>query len=228
MLIMEKKSLGPAWACSIAVGVSFVLAGLFLFMDPLRDAKGDHEFWRTLGQGALFARLRFLSYGLGATCALGAVPAITRLSGAKGGWRDWAQNLGCLAFIVTAIDNFRLFELLPQIAGKYQAGDAAAQSAIAALRMSILLDPAAWLKFGALGAWILIVTRVASASGSLPKGLLGLGYALAFSSVVTVAALSLHIVPLIMFFAGLGGLLLVPTWFIWMGLRLRAGGGDEA
>lgn len=219
---MKDEIRGPGWLCSILVGLSFLLAGVFLFMDPIRGVTDEAQVWSTLARTPTWSQLRFLSYGLGALAAFGAIPAISALGGTAGkGWLRWTTNLAYLSFAVTAVDNFRLLPLLPRLANAYSTGDAASRAWLLGVRSTLLVDPSTWLKFGALGTWILAVSILAGRAGAFPRGLTWLGVAVAALLFVTVAAMSFGITPLIMFAAGVGGILMLPAWFIWTGSVVR-------
>ncbi len=86
------------------------------------------------------------------------------------------------------------------------------------------LDPAAFLSFGAVGVWILVVSLLALRSGAWPKPLayVGIGVAIVYGLVVASSLLQIQLFTAIV--AGVGGVILAPIWYIWFGLRLRKAG----
>jgi len=79
----------------------------------------------------------------------------------------------------------------------------------------------AWLGFGVVGIWVLVVNGLALRATTLPTPLAYLGIALGL--IYWLGALSGIIgQPIIAELAtGLGGALLAPLWYIWVGRILR-------
>jgi hypothetical protein len=211
-----------AAVCSILVGLSYVAVAVFLFLEPARKAANDAEFLAMIARDTTPTKIRYGAYAVGAVFAYGAIPAIAeRARGASPSLVRWMSNLAYLSFGVTAMDNVRLVVFLPKLAAAHAAADATAQATLAMNKTLLGLDPATVLRFGALGAWILTVSLLGRRRGTVPRGAAAAGVATAATLGLTVIGMSLELKPLIMLGAGLGGFLLLPLWFIWIGLTLR-------
>ncbi len=179
-------------ACAALLGVSYLLVAVTFFADFLR---GD----------VLFV--------LGAVCAFGAVPAISKAAGSGASeWVGWAARLAYVGFATVAVRNASTLTLEPNSPAYENPG----------------IDDLGWLTYGAVGAWLLIVNVVALRHRTWPRAL---SYAGLGASIAYFAAPLLDTIEL---FAGaspasaavengiavVGGLVLGPLWYIWHGIRL--------
>jgi hypothetical protein len=100
----------------------------------------------------------------------------------------------------------------------FAAGDASTRAAIAGVGTA-LIEPQGWLSFGAVGFWFLAVNVLALRGGKLPKvlGVIGIVGAILYALVVVGDVTG--IILLVMIAARLGGIIVVPVWFIWIGVR---------
>ena len=166
--------------CSILVGVSYVLVGVTYLMQPadLQVGADPSLFWPTLAQNPTMNTLNHWAAALGAVLALAVVPAISQVVRPHSeGWVRWTSSLAFIGFAVTAIENFRVLAVYPTQVAAYVAGNASVQAAITASRPLIYLDPQAWLQFGAIGVWVLVVNLLAHRTGTWAKGLAYVGIA---------------------------------------------------
>ncbi len=208
--------------CSILLGVSYVLIGvLFLLLPPDQKPGSDPAaFYPSIAQSPTLDSIYNLVFALGAVLALGAVPAISEgVRSLHEGWVRWTTNLAFLGFAVTAIDFFRVWAFQPSRAVAFVAGDASTRAAIQATPQG--LDPQGWLGFGGVGAWVLVVSLLALRGSTWPKPLAYLGIAVAILYWLVVVSLVFNIGLLLSIVAGLGGVILAPIWYIWVGLRLQ-------
>jgi len=222
--MMKDNSLSKlGGTCSILVGVSYVLVGITYLLLPAgqKPGAGPAQFYPSFAQNPTPSALMYWEFALGAVLAIAAVMAISEVvRPANEGWVRWTSNLAYLGFAVTAISNFRTLALMPTQAAAYVAGDASTQAAIAATG-EIGLDPYGWLQFGGIGLWVLVVSLLALRGGTLPKTLAYVGIAATILYWLVVAGFVLDIEALMAIAAGLGGIIVAPIWYIWMGLRLR-------
>jgi hypothetical protein len=210
--------------CAILVGVSYVLVTVFFVLDPTQFIRDHHELWSKLAEHGTARIMQYWGYALGAVFAFGAIPAITELVRAKHeGWVRWTTGLAYLSFGVTAVETFRLVTATPLWADNYVNGDSTVQSAIVTTDLLLRLDPATWLRFGALGPWFLVVNILALRYGLLRKPLTYLGIALGVLTSTTALGVAFGIGPMVLVSAILGGALAAPIWFIWIGVVLRRG-----
>jgi len=215
--------------CSILVGVSYIVtAVIFLLLPPeQQDAAGipPAKFLESLAQNSTLYIVAGLVFALGSLLAIAAVLAISEsVRSANEGWVRWTSTLAIIGFAVNAVDWFRLLALNPARAAAYVQGDAAIIAALTVPGAIAGLDPAAFLSFGAVGVWILVVSLLALRSGAWPKPLayVGIGVAIVYGLVVASSLLQIQLFTAIV--AGVGGVILAPIWYIWFGLRLRKAG----
>ena len=222
---MQDNSVGKlGGTAAILVGVSYIVVGIAYFLQPPELQAGGigNPFWTTLAQNPTAHVILQWALALGGILALAAIPAISMLvRSASEGWLRWAAALAYLGFAVVAISNFRAVALERSWAADYAAGDASTQAAIATLGTAGL-DPQGWLVFGGVGLWLLVVSLLALRGDTLPLILAYLGIATTVAYWLVVAGLVLGVALLVAIGAGLGGIVLAPIWYIWMGVRVRA------
>jgi hypothetical protein len=215
-------------ACSILTGVSYIMvAVVYLLLPPeQQDNCGcparfldslAHTSTQYIVVGGVFA--------LGSLFAIAAVLAIAEsVRSANEGWVLWTTTLAIIGQAVNAIDALRRIALDPARAAAYVQGDAAVKAALTVPGALQGLDQHAWLGFGAVGVWFLVVNLLALRGGTWPKPLayLGIGVTIAYWLLVASSLLQIQLFTSIV--AGIGLVILAPLWYIWLGLRLRRAG----
>jgi hypothetical protein len=210
--------------CAILVGISYIVVTTCFVLDPSQFIHESHQLWAMLAQQGTARIIQYWGYALGAVFAFGAIPAIADLVRAKHeGWVRWTTGLAYLSFGVTAVETFRLVTATPLWAANYAGGDPTVQTTIVTTDLLLRLDPATWLRFGALGPWFLVVNILALRHQLLPRSLTYLGIVLGVLTSTTTLGVAFRIGPLVLVSAVLGGALAAPIWFIWTGVVLRRG-----
>lgn len=214
--------------CAILTGISYILIGFLFLLLPADQQPGTDSdlFFPSIIRDPSLIRMYYLVFALGAVLALGALPAITEgVRSLNEGWARWAGNLAYLGFAVTALDFFRFWSIQEYRAAVFSGGDPSTQAAIDALGQG--LDPQGWLGFGAVGVWVLVVSVLSMRAGLWPRMLSYIGIAVAVMYWLLVVANVFGIWLLISIVAGLGGVILAPIWYIWVGLLLRRVGEEH-
>ena len=212
--------------CSILVGVSYLVAAAVYLLSPVKvqDAAGipPGQFLETLAQDATGYTV---SLGIAALDSLLAIAVILAISGslqsANPGWVRWTSNLAIVGSAINAVEFLNRIVLNPARAAAYVKGDAAVKAALTVPGALAGLDPQAWLRFGAVGLFILVVSVLALRGNIWPKSLayVGIGLAIAYGLVVTTNLLQIQLFTAIV--GGIGFVVLAPIWYIWLGVRLR-------
>ncbi len=212
--------------CSILLGVSYiVIAVIYLLLPPeQQDAAGipPARFLESLAQNTTLYMVGGLVFALGSLLGIAAVLAISEsVQSANEGWVRWTGTLAIIGFAVNSIDSFRRIALDPTRAAAYVNGDATVKAALTVPDALPGLDPQAWLRLGAVGLWVLVVSLLALRGGTWPKPLAYLGIAVTIVYWLIVASNFLQIQLFTAIVAGIGLVILTPIWYIWLGLRLR-------
>jgi hypothetical protein len=161
-------------------------------------------------------------FSLGSLLAIAAVQAISDcVRSGNEGWVRWTSTLAIIGFAVNAIDSFRRIAMDPARATAYVTGDAAVKAALNVPGATVGLDPGAWLRFGAVGLWILIVSIQILRTGTFPRLLAYVGIALTIADWLIAASNSLNIQLFTAIISGVGLIILAPIWYVWLGLKLR-------
>jgi len=210
--------------CSILVGVSFIVAAAVYFLLPAEQQEAcrcPEKFLVSMAQNPTMHIVSYLVLALGALLGIAAVLAISdNVRSVNEGWVRWTSTLAIIGLALQAVDQLRLLALNPARAAAYVTGDAAVKAALTVPGATEYLDQQAWLRFGAVGLWVLIVSVLALHGGVWPKLLAYLGIALAIAYWLVVAAEVIQTQLLIAILAGIGGVIILPIWYIWLGVRL--------
>lgn len=218
---MTFNKLGGLFA--ILLGISYILIGVIYLMLPGDQRAGGDLFYASVVRDPTLISIYYLIFALGAVLALGVLPAIAEsVRSQHEGWTHWATNLAYLGFAVTAIDFFRIWSIQTYRASAFVASDASARAAIDATAQG--LDPQGWLGFGGVGVWVLVVSLLAMRANTWPRPLSYIGIAVAVLYWLVVVSNVFGIDILLSIVAGLGGIVLAPIWYIWVGLLLRRPG----
>jgi hypothetical protein len=203
-------------ACSIVSGVTLIVIALLLLLSP-PDQQIDPYTCRSdcadkfLTSLAHTSTLHIVGLGLLALHALLAIAAVLAISASvrsvNDGWARWTSTLAIIGLAVNAIGPLRRVALDPTSAVAYVQGDAAVKAALTAPGAFLGLDPQGWLKFGAFGFWVLVVSLLALRGGAWPKPLafVGIGVALASWLVVVGEVTQTQSQSLLAILAGGGG-----------------------
>jgi hypothetical protein len=180
------------------------------------------EFWTTLSQQP-HAHLAFHGAFVAAGfCGLGAVPAISgRVFAAGPGAVLWSGGAAWLGFATLARSHLMEAAFDRKVIPHYATATPAYQEAVHVAAGLALDVPDGVLTYGAIGVWIACVCALGLRSRRLPRGACWLGFAAAAAYLAGVAGYGLRVRPLIVLAVGLGGALLVPAWFAWLGLVLH-------
>ena len=205
------------------VGVAYLFSALAFLAQPaaLRGAASPHDFWLALNDDpAAHLALHWFSATAG-VLGLAVVPAVLRLVRRQSdGLALWSSALAYLGFAVTARSHLMEVEFDMRVGPVYGTLAPDVQAAVPLVAGLALDVPHGWLTLGGIGLWVLLVSWLGFTSTHLPRGLAMLGFALAAGFVVSVVGFSFGLMPLVTLGIGVGGLVLAPAWFIWLGLAL--------
>ncbi len=220
----QKQMARVGSVAAISVGILYLVVAVAHMLIPMeqRAAVGDgHGFYQSFSQDPTFSLIEWWS--LGFLCLLGIAVVFAvydRFISLHAGWVRWTSALAILGYSVGAIIQFTSVGRHPILAAGYMAGDASTRAAIAS-QPAILVDPYSWLRFGMVGFWIFVICVLALRARVAPRlwAYTGLGTALMLGTLV--AGFMLGQETLIVAAAALGGVVLGPVWFIWLGFLLR-------
>jgi hypothetical protein len=214
--------------CSILTGVAFVVVVVvYLLLPPeQQDACGcPDRFLASLAHNSTAYVVDYAVLGLYPLLAIAAVLAISAtVRAGHDGWVRWTSTLAIVGLVVTAIDAIRHAALDPTKATAYVQGDAAVKAALTVPGALQGLDPQGWLRYGASGLWILVVSLLALRGGTWPRPLAFAGIGVALLALLLLGGQVAQSQSLLAIVGGAGGVILLPLWYVWLGLRLRQAG----
>jgi hypothetical protein len=211
---------------AFGVALTYVASGLCaLLMPPELQGRPDvtpHQFWTVLSQDPL-AHLAFhWSWVAAGICGLAAVPAISLLVWPAGrGAVLWSGAAAFYGFAVMARSHLMEVAFDRRIIPQYQTADPAFQQAVHVVAGLALDVPDGFLTYGAIGVWVAVVSALGLRDRLLPAPLSVLGFATALTYLAGLLGYTFVVRPLLVLSIGLGGLLLAPAWYAWLGLILR-------
>ncbi len=211
--------------CAVLVGICSAISYILYLLLPEQQklgAKGP-DLLPSFAQNPTILTLEFIGLALVGLFGLGAVMAISQAVAAQNGWVRWTSALAYLGYGVLAVSQLLTLERLPRVADAFVAGDAATKAALAAVWKSSL-DPQTWLQYGGVGLWIVIISLLAVRTNAFPKLLAYLGLLVGIVHcllpVMFVLQAPAFIVPL-----AAVGLIVIPVWYIWVGITLQRSAG---
>ena len=159
--------------------------------------------------------------------ALAVVPAVARkVEGLNEGWLRWTTTLALIGYAVTILDNYWAIIWSEPRANAYVVGNEATRMALTVPGGAQFIDIKGWLGYGAVGLWMIVVSALALRGKVWPRPLSYLGFLTGLVGFLIVVTMVYPTFPVsLVTVAGVGGLVLAPAWFIWMGiilLRVRA------
>lgn len=221
----EKSTTKLGGVCSIIVGILYILVGITYLLLPAAQKGGPEtedlaKLFLSFNENPTPTILLYVEFALIGVFAFAVVPAIWGLvRTVNEGWARWTRNLAYLGFAMVAISYFRQLDVVPWRAAAFAAGDASTKAAIVGTG-SGAVDPQGWLTFGIVGLWYLVVNIQARRGDALPKVLCWIGIVGAVSYWLVLVGNVTGMMTLLMISAGLGGIILGPIWYIWVGVRL--------
>jgi hypothetical protein len=199
------------------------MVGIFHTLSPIehRISSGPEIFLPVIASGFSFSYLVTLSFAFGAVVAIDAIPAIAdRFLALNPGLIMWTRNLSLIGYATLAINEFTILARWPSLANAYMEGDASVRAVIAAEPL-VLLDHQGWLMYGAVGLFIFVISALGLRQKAMPVFLAYVGLVAGILFWLVVAGFILANEIFIALAAGLGGVVLVPTFYIWIGMLMR-------
>ena len=207
---------------AIALGIAKLLAAILYFVVPPEqrlDVPGA-VLLPSVAQDSTMLFAIFWLESLAGILGLAVVPAVRSLVlSMNEGWVRWTSTLAAFGFAISAMGYLTTIGRLPAIAAAFVKGDPSTQAALAATWKSSPDLFGLW-GYGAIGLWILIVSLNALRGTALPKTLNYVGILLAVDALLVPIAQLMKSGSLITIIVGASAIL-VPVWYIWLGLVLR-------
>ncbi|HEX6990217.1 MAG TPA: hypothetical protein VF282_12195 [Bacillota bacterium] len=221
---MQRDTMRTGAVCAVIAAALYLIVGVNHFLWPAAatpDAlmqvlveQPIHHYVTTLGLALIAALL---------------IPVITAvgvlLQPVHAGVSRWATVVAYIGAAGMIMSNLRLAHLAPLRAAVYLEGDDTVRAAIQYNWIGNSLDPHGWLQFGLIGAWLLAVAILVLRGGNvLPRGY---GYMTLLGALVNLLALAANLSAALPGFilAGLGGVVVGPTWALWTGMLLSRSAG---
>lgn len=208
--------------CAILLGIIVALSSLLYFVIPAeqRAAQPAAVILPSIAQGATFLIILFWTQAIIGVLGLAVVPALSRLvEDVNEGWVRWMANLALFGFAISAVGYLLDIEKLQKIALAYVNGDDQIKMLLTATWKSSLDEQGFW-GYGAVGAWIIVVSFLALRTKRFPPIMSYLGIVLGILYLVIPPAVMVKSQSALVFLVA-AGLIAAPIWYIWAGLIAR-------
>jgi hypothetical protein len=215
---------------AFGVAAAYLFGGICAALMPPelqgRPDVGPHLFWTVLSRDPA-AHLAFhVCWVAAGLCGLAAVPVLSAaLWRVHPGAALWSGAAAWLGFAVHARSHLMELAFDRKIIPLYEGASPAFQEAVHVAAGLALDVPDGALTYGAIGIWVALAGLLARRAGA-PRPFAALGCAAGLALLLGFAGYALRVRPLLVLAIGAGGVL-VPAWFVWAGLLLRAQRGDE-
>ena len=210
--------------CSFLVGISYVVIGITTLLQSRaltieNNAQSPFLFFES-NQTVLLSQYWAMAFG--AIFALAVIPAVSeKVRNLGEGWVRWTSTLATLGFAVTILDNYWAIVMTPARAAAYLTSNEAMRSAFAIPGEAQFIDVQGWLGYGGVGLWVLVISLLALRGNIFPRPLAYLGVVVAIAYFLVVVTMVFPDVRgIILAVAALGGIVLAPLWYGWIGLIL--------
>lgn len=222
------RSLGRVGGvAAILLGASYPLVGLTYMFQPdgLNQTVDYARHLRAYGTGATWLHVaEFAGLALGAVLAFAAIPAVAeRFRQGAEGWVRWSSAVAYLGFGALAVSTVRHLVIEPELAQAFRLAGPDGRPAVVAAASTLSADPDGWLQFGGVGLWVLAISVIGLRGRQMPAALGIVGIAMAAMYWVPIVATYLPVPSLNAVAAGLGGVVLAPLWYVWLGVLLYRG-----
>ena len=220
----NKSDLGGYF--SIAAGVSYIIVGITFFQLPeiqrgssiFRDVK---DYLISVAADPSTLAIQYWFFGLAAIMGMGVIVALKRYMKSEGqDILNWANVLGLVGYAFMCANFTRLAYLLPLRAKRFAEGGEQLQQAMLGSN-NLSLDPTAILGFGFVGLWFLVTNYIAMNNDSFKKELAYIGMLGGILHILVPIGTVFNEQILVSVAAGLGGVVLGPIWYIWLGLTMQ-------
>lgn len=204
-------------AAMLAVGVTHLL----LPRAQIHFARGvTPEFFRSLAQRGSLFRFHYWAMVVAALLGAGIVGGARDLLPAGGGpLYRFIEAAALAGFLLTAVDFARMQARAGDLARRFDALSPAAREAVVAQGIG-RIDATGLFGFGLVGLWFGAFNYLALGAGVLSRAHAGLGIAGALLYVAVFLGTVLRAALLVDLAVGIGGGLVAPAWFIWLGFVL--------
>lgn len=217
----DRSSNRIAQICATLLGLLYIGIGIVVMNDPTRFARNSVQFWAIFSEDPSMRVLSSSLFAIGGLLGLAVVPAVSNIvRTSHEALVDWVSRLAFLGFAVTSVNFFRIASTGQRVAQTYREADEIGRAALNVLPPTEL-DPWGIMRYGTVGAWILVVNVLALRTGAWPRPLAMLGilggalyWFIPFSNIAQIPAISAVMEPIV---AILGGVVIAPIWYIWMG-----------
>jgi hypothetical protein len=222
----DKNLLTLGSVCAILLGIAKIASALLYIVMPanLRAETPGAVFLPAFAANPGTLLAFFWVEALVGVLGVAIIPALASLvKGKNSGWLSWSSNLAMIGYAVSSIGYLLSIARLPAIAKTF-VQDPSTQAVLAVTWKSSIDLLGIW-GYAAIGFWILVLSVTALQNKSFPGWLAVLGVVLSIPHLLIPIGTYFKLQTLLLGVAVVG--LLLPIWYIGMGLHLRKTAMEE-
>ena len=208
---------------SLIVAFLYICVGISYFLMPADDQISKSQFddfLQMLHRNPAFFMLQMWLFALTSMGAIAVVMAVTKtIQNPNDMLTQWIGMLAIIGYSVIMVMSFSSQTYFPNLAHSYMQTDLSARQAIQAINTGFN----DWMGFSLVGLWFTVIHIVGLKRKklSLPLGILGIVIGIAYC--LAGHGLMLEIDWMTTIAAGVGGIVLAPVWFSWIGVLMCKG-----
>lgn len=211
--------------CSVAAGISYIIAGITYFLMPINQRSNTaelHDFYTSISQNSDIFQFHYWSFSFAAFFGISVVITTNRLfKSINEEIVNWVSLIALIGYSVMFVDFVRMANQIPYRAQMYIYSSEDLKLAMLGAN-SLTLDPMGIVRFGFIGFWFLVINYIVISKNKFPFSLACIGIIVGVLHIFVAIGQVFENSLLFSFFsvtvaAGMGGMIFGPLWFFWFG-----------
>ena len=207
--------------CAVLIAIIYLVTSLIFLFLPEAQQNGDkniEDFFFSVAQNAFLIKLFLGGFIISSILGIAVVISLDNvLSQKNGDWIHWASALAIIGFATIIVSDLQQLKNIPHMANAFVDSSLPNRSILKTIGIGFNDS----VVFGLIGLWMMIINGFAMRNHQFNKGLslTGIAAGLAYFLITIGYLFAMEILNMIV--AILGGLILGPVWYFWIGRFLN-------
>lgn len=203
-----------------AAGICYILGAAIFYLDPMLAGNSNIEkFFIFIDQPTVHTMIRVF-IGMGSLFSIGIVLVVKDLINKNGTFINWMTIMAVLSLAILGIENMRTLGMLMNY-NQYFTIDTEVEKEALNIALTLMrFDPKGFLSYGIIGLWLIISNVIMHKQKVISKVLFVIGLVAGILVALTLVAEIFDHDPLFMICIILGGSIMVPAYYILMGVNV--------